>query len=589
MIPKLSETTIRRHASAQSFERGQQYYRSGSVGSLVQRGQVLSASVEGSEVEPYRVQINLDPGGITQATCTCPYDYEGWCKHIIATLLTCLYQPEDIEQRPELTQLLADLNRNQLQTILENLADTEPEWLEAIEAQITQLSHPQATPSPKVVRRTQVDPKPIERQVQRILNQSAGQWDDNPALDAITELIKKADPFIEQGDGNNALILLGAIVRAYIQDWMNLDGSSGGSGMLFDDLDAALTEAILSADLSNGDRYQWHRDLTTWHSEVEDYGIASFAMSLTALEQGWDYPPLQRALAGEITKRGAWDAEAPDFADDLAQIRLLILARQGRHQEYLNLAQAEGQTEHYLTMLAKLGRTEDAIAQAQHQMSTPTEALALAQTLREQGELESARHIATQGLSLTGPNHYHLANWLSELAEGMGQPDNALQARIAAFKAQPSLADYLKVQQLASDQWSSLRQELLDSVQSGPDYLNSEAKVEIFLHENLIDDAIRTVEQLSSYQSSLIHPVMDAAVVHRPEWVIENARQRAESIMNAGKAQYYHHAVNWLRQVRAGYRQLGQLETWSRYRTGLLQTHARKRKLVALLQQRDLT
>ena len=38
VIPKLSETTIRQHTIAQSFERGQGYYRDGSVDSLIQRG-----------------------------------------------------------------------------------------------------------------------------------------------------------------------------------------------------------------------------------------------------------------------------------------------------------------------------------------------------------------------------------------------------------------------------------------------------------------------------------------------------------------------------------------------------------------------
>jgi uncharacterized Zn finger protein len=82
---------------------------------------------------------------------------------------------------------------------------------------------------------------------------------------------------------------------------------------------------------------------------------------------------------------------------------------------------------------------------------------------------------------------------------------------------------------------------------------------------------------------------MDAAVTHRPDWVIENARPRAEAIMNAAQAQYYYHAINWLCRVRAAYLQLGQKEQWKRYRTALLQTHARKRKLVSMLQQHDLT
>lgn len=588
MIPKLSEVTIRDHAIAQSFERGQAYYRSGSVYALVQRGDALSARVEGSEADPYRVNICFDQGGITHAVCTCPYNYEGWCKHIVATLLTCLHQPDLVAQRPTLAAMLAPLNREQLQTIVQNLADDEPEWIDAIEDQITLLTLSTPVTSQKVARRTAVDPKPLERQVERILDRYSEQWNDEPALDEIRDMMQKADAFLEQGDGGNALIILGAIARAYVQDWMNLDGSSGESGAFFEELDAALTEAILSTELSDRDYQQWQRDLKHWQKEVDDYGVDSFSMSLTALEQGWDYPPLQRILQGEITERDAWEEDAPDFADDLARIRLKILERQGRYQEFLYVAQAEGQTDRYLQTLAKLGRTEEAIAQAQQQLSTAAEALTLAQALREQDELEQALSIATQGLALEGNSKYQLAVWTSELAEGMGQQETALQARVTAFKTAPSLSDYLKARELAGDQWQSLRQELLTNLQNASATLHAEATIAILLHEELIDAAIAIVDQLSSYQSAIIHPVMDAAVAHRPEWVIENARRRAESIMNEGKAQYYYYAVNWLRKVRAAYLQLGQQQEWQRYRTELIRTHARKRKLISMLQQRDL-
>ncbi len=584
MIPKLSEATIRHHAVAPSFDRGQGYYHNGSVSSLIQRGSVLSANVEGSEADPYRIRIHFDKGGITSATCTCPYDYEGWCKHIVATLLTCLHQPDQIEQRSELAELLEPLSREQLQTIVQNLTNEQPEWMDTIEQQITQLTQSRVT-KPKAPRRTTVDPKPFQQQVRRVIDRYTEQWNDEPALDEIREIIQKADKFIEQGDGNNALIILGAIVHAYVQDWMNLDGSSGESGAFFQELDDTLTEAILSAELSASDRHQWQRNLETWRTEVDAYGVDSFDMSLAALEQRWEHPPLQRVLQGQMTERGAWEDKAPDFADSLALIRLKILERQGKHQEYLYLAEAAGQTERYLQMLAKLGRTEEAIVQAHQQMRTTEEALTLAQALREQGELEQALHIATQGLSLGGNSKYPLAVWMSELAEGMGQQEAALQARVTAFKTWPSLPNYLKVQELAGDQWKSLRQELLRKLRGASDNLHAESKVAIFLQEGLIDAAITTVDQLSSYQSDVIHPVMDAAVAHRSEWVIENASNRAASIMNQGKAQYYHHAVNWLRKVRAAYIQLGQLEEWKHYRMTLMQTHARKRKLVSLLQQ----
>lgn len=585
MIPKLNDTVIRDRSSQQSFERGQHYYRQGSVRNLIQRGNVLSARVEGSEVEPYQTKICFDSGGITSATCTCPYHFEEWCKHIVATLLACLHHPEQLEQRSSLADLMKPLTREQLQTIIETIAQNKSDLIEEIETQIARLTSSKS--SSKSLRRTAVDPKPIEQQVKRIINQSSGQWNDTPAIAEIRILVQKADSFTAQGDGSNALIILGAIARAYVQNWMNLDGSSGESGLFFDELNDAITEAILSAELSESDRAQWQSELKKWQSQIDDYGVESFAMSLTALAQRWEYQPLQKVLQGEITELGAWEDEAPDFADDLALIRLKILERQGRFQEYLYFAEAEGQTDCYLQMLAKMGRTEEAILEAQQQISTPAEALALARTLRELGDFDRAIQIAKQGLSLEGDLKHELAVWTSDLAEGI---DNAiaLEARLIAFKLMPSLPDYLKIQELSGEQWITFRQELLSILQRSTHESYVKAKTAIFLEEGLLDDAISAVDQVSSYWSEVIHVVMNAAIAHRPEWVIENAVRRAESIMNDGKAQYYYFAVRWLRQVRAAYLQLGRAEDWKRYRAALLQTHTRKRKLVALLQARDL-
>ena len=105
------------------------------------------------------------------------------------------------------------------------------------------------------------------------------------------------------------------------------------------------------------------------------------------------------------------------------------------------------------------------------------------------------------------------------------------------------------------------------------------------MHEGLIDDAIAAVKTDTYDRSESVHRVMEAAIAHRPEWVIENARQRAEPIMDAGKSDRYSEAVRWLKHVRAAYLQLGQQSEWSSYRAQLTSTHERKRKLMELFKQ----
>src|SRR5919205_3624973 len=104
-LPPLNETLIRQHASAESFERGRDYYQQGAVLSLVLRGMVLTAQVEGSDRVPYVVRCTFDANGIAEAVCTCPYDWGGWCKHIVATCLAYIHHPEKVEERPPLDTL----------------------------------------------------------------------------------------------------------------------------------------------------------------------------------------------------------------------------------------------------------------------------------------------------------------------------------------------------------------------------------------------------------------------------------------------------------------------------------------------------
>src|ERR1044072_2489245 len=134
-IPRLSEATIRSHAAPDSFSRGQSYFESGAVADLALRGNTLQGHVEGSQYTPYRIKITFDQGGVTAASCTCPSDWGGWSTPIVAVLLTCLYEGEDLETRPALDQLLAELDRAQLQALLVGLAERNPELADAMERQ----------------------------------------------------------------------------------------------------------------------------------------------------------------------------------------------------------------------------------------------------------------------------------------------------------------------------------------------------------------------------------------------------------------------------------------------------------------------
>lgn len=593
-LPKFTESTIRQHCTAESFSQGRQYADGGAVTELTIRGALLQAEVEGSQYEPYHVRVTVDAGGITSANCTCPYNWGGWCKHIVATLLVCIDEPGAIEVRPEVDELLAGLDQDQLRTLLRRLAAGSPDVADKIEFELTLLKAPAtvnrgartAAAEPIPQRRTPVDVQPIRRQIRAILHPSGypGYGYARSAVGQVRQVLQQAQNFTRGGDGRDALLLLEAITEEYSNAWYEIDDSDGDLGAFFEDLAEAWAEALLSVDLTAAERQAWSKKLAGWQREAEDYGVGDeFEIARIAAEQGWDEPALQDVLQGKMAETETWDDEAPDYADELALIRLKVLERQGRHQEYLRLAQAEGQIEAYVTMLARMGQVAEAVEEGLKYLSAANEALKLAMLLRERGELDQAVRIAEHGLELADPKG-PLAAWLAELAASLGRRDLALQAAELAFRSTPSLSAYLYVRELAGEAWAGLRAALIEHLRANASYWSySSGAVEVFLHEGLIDDAIKVVEGGAGY--SLLEQVMDAAIAERPAWVIQAATSQAERIMDAGKAQSYDHAVDWLRRARDAYRAAGRQQDWQGYLSSIREKHGRKYKLMGLIQR----
>jgi uncharacterized Zn finger protein len=590
-LPRLTENAIREGATAESFRRGQDYYGSGSVFSLVRRGDVVEAEVEGSQPEPYAVRVEFDEGGVIAALCDCPYDWGGWCKHIVATLLACVHEPGSISERPPLEQLLAGLSRDQLQLLLMGLAEEEPRLAAAIESRIALvIATASAAASPTGIspapRGTPVDPTPFRREVRESLRgvdyrrSSDAFWQVGEAVRGVHRVLDRAWDFVRAGDGRNALVVLEAVTEEFLSGFESLDDSYGHVGDFFRKLGPAWAEALLSAELTSQERQGWSDKLEAWQDGVEDYGIDEvFDVALEAAEQGWDFPPLQRILREGLTELEEPELEAALWDDELVRARLNVLERQARQEEYLRLARAAGQVERCVTMLVRLGRVGEAVGHGLEHLTTTDGALVLAKELRERGELEPALEIAQHGLTLGGRKAI-LASWLRDLAAGMGRSGQALSAARVAFEEEVSLAAYLRVRELAGEGWTAVQPELLDRARKVTSY-SREGPVDILLHEGLIEDAIAVVNEGATH--TLVEWVVDAAMGSHPDWVIQACQRQAEEIMDGGKAQYYDAAARWLGRARNAYRATGRDDKWRAYLDELLARHGRKHKLVPML------
>ena len=83
----LTKTLLRQLANATSYSRGESYFDSDSVRKIKRDGNVFTGKVDGSQ--RYAISLTLTFTG-PEFHCSCPYDYEGLCKHSVAFGLAVL-------------------------------------------------------------------------------------------------------------------------------------------------------------------------------------------------------------------------------------------------------------------------------------------------------------------------------------------------------------------------------------------------------------------------------------------------------------------------------------------------------------------
>jgi len=143
-FPSLTKDHIKEHTAGGSFERGRQYLADGSVLSLKQTDDhTLKAKVQGSDVHPYLVTLHFDADDVTGVQCTCPYHGGTWCKHIVAVLLKVLNTDEVPKtESAAVDELVAELDREGLVSLIERLVEHDPRLLDQIERECARLSDP---------------------------------------------------------------------------------------------------------------------------------------------------------------------------------------------------------------------------------------------------------------------------------------------------------------------------------------------------------------------------------------------------------------------------------------------------------------
>ncbi len=117
-LPVITESVICKLASPQSLGKGYLYYEDGSVVKVWSAKNVYHAQVEGSRL--YEVTISGKNGAV-EADCSCPYDWGGACKHIVAAMLAICHDGKIKKLKddaPDIKKLVEKVDATRLKKFL---------------------------------------------------------------------------------------------------------------------------------------------------------------------------------------------------------------------------------------------------------------------------------------------------------------------------------------------------------------------------------------------------------------------------------------------------------------------------------------
>ena len=136
-LPEFNEETILTLANGTSYSKGVGYARRGAIQKLVLEGETYRARVQGTLLYDLRI---WDQEGDIGTSCTCPFDWGGICKHVVAVMVRLLAMQNSgqavvtvnppvglaVDSRASLDDLLKSTSHAQLKSFIRQQATEFP-------------------------------------------------------------------------------------------------------------------------------------------------------------------------------------------------------------------------------------------------------------------------------------------------------------------------------------------------------------------------------------------------------------------------------------------------------------------------------
>jgi len=302
--PKLTEARIRAMASEKSFARGQSYCQDGAIVEPLQQGLELRAECEGSEYEPYQISVTLNAKGIAESSCTCPYDWGGICKHIVALLLAYVHNPQAFRHIEPLDKMLAGKSKDELIVIIQDMLRHQPGLISVVELSKETQEIKQGKPMNVSIYRTQAR-RALQHESRRSVER------DLKALGETAVRLAGGGDLINAGAIYQAL--LDEAVKGY-DDVVSAMDEDGDIAVIIDDLAKGLGECLAQSAAETKTRREWFETLL--RAEIADIALGGIDLAPSACEailkyankEDWQW--IEERLSKIFFAKSSWAQES---------------------------------------------------------------------------------------------------------------------------------------------------------------------------------------------------------------------------------------------------------------------------------------
>jgi hypothetical protein len=588
-IPTITENTIRDLVGEASFQRGQRYFRNNQIFDTQRAGMSLKAKCEGSRSIPYRVETIFNEAEIETTDCSCPIG--GYCKHVVALLLTWLARPETFPEQQNIEGILQECDKDELITLIKQMLRQNPD-LEYLVLTTSKAGAP-------------TDPQFYRNQVETIFRNAGGEWGTVPEIaDALRALQETGATFTQRQDYASAIAVSIAIsegVADHFEDYREQDEAGELESVVLGCV-TGLKQCLEAQPEDNSLREQiLHTLFTIYRFDIEAGNIRfgedapGILVHNTTPEElrlvaGWVREAIATCLKKEPHVRYVFrQSESFSFEEEVDLSDRYVLRCWGSFlldleeetiddSTYLQVCRETGLLTEEVELLLDLDRVKE--AEQATQRASDYDLLNLAQLFRKYNQQDLITRLIQERSWKSQDKRLH--DWVRKQASLQSDQTEALVRATDSFQEMPTLATYKKARLLATQagHWEHTKNELRAFLKSGQHYA---VLTQVALDENDLDEIISLVQSTnpSTYNetSRSILATIEEEEIRQPEASLHFYRRYAASLINNRNRHSYEQASRIIQRIQSLYIRLGQRAAWTRYITRI---HEQNRGLKAL-------